>query len=80
MAIDKIIYEKTQYHINRVAAKISALSSGKFHKCEYLSDEEILPSHQSRTIRQAKFTYSPLWKINWRTTKKASRSFTSFKA
>ena len=46
MAIDdKIIYEKAQYHINREAAKISALSSGKFHKCEYLSDEEILPSH-----------------------------------
>ena len=57
---DKIIYEKTQYHINREAAKISALSSGKFHKCECLSDEEILPSHQSRIIRQAKFTYSPL--------------------
>ena len=26
--------EKPQYDINRKAAKISALSSGKIHKCE----------------------------------------------
>ena len=29
-------------------------------KYEYFSGEEILPSDQSRTIEQAKFTYSPL--------------------
>ena len=29
--------EKLQYDINREAAKISALSSGKLHKYEYLT-------------------------------------------
>ena len=35
--------EKLQYDINREAAKISALSSGQFHKYEYLAGEETLP-------------------------------------
>ena len=61
MAInDKIKNEKLKYDINREAAKISALSSGKLDKYEYLTGEEILPSDQSRIIEQAKFTYSPL--------------------
>ena len=43
MAIDdKIRDEILQDHINREAAKISALSSGKIHKYEYLTGEEIL--------------------------------------
>ena len=42
--------------------KISALSSGKIDKYEYLSGEEILPSNQQQIIQQAKFTYSPLGK------------------
>ena len=29
---------------------------------QLLTDEKILPSNQSRTIEQAKFTYSPLEK------------------
>ena len=37
--------EKTQYNINREATKISALSSGKIHKYEYLIGEDILPSN-----------------------------------
>ena len=41
---DKIKDEKLQYDINREAAKISALSSGKIDKREYLPDKEILPS------------------------------------
>ena len=53
---------KLQYDINREAAKISVLSSGKFHKYEYLTGEDILPSNQQQTIEQAKFTYSPLRK------------------
>ena len=40
--------------------KISALSSVKIDKYEYLAGEEILPSDQSRIIEQAKFIYSPL--------------------
>ena len=48
--------------INREAAKISAVSSGKIDEYEYLRGEEILPSDQSRIIEQTKFTYSPLGK------------------
>ena len=59
---DQIRDEKLQYDINREAAKISALSSGKIHKYEYLTGEEILPSNQQQIIEQAKFTYSPLRK------------------
>ena len=63
MAIeDQIKDEKLQYDINREAAKISALSSGKLDKHEYLTGEEILPSNQQQIIQQAKFTYSPLGK------------------
>ena len=63
MAIDdQIRDEKLQYDINREAAKISALSSGKIHKYEYLTGEETLPSNQQQIIEQAKFTYSPLEK------------------
>ena len=57
---DQIKDEKLQYDINREAAKISALSSGKIDKYEYLTGEEILPSNQRQIIEQAKFTYSPL--------------------
>ena len=59
---DKIRDEKLQYDINREAAKISALSSGKIHKYEYLTGEDILPSNQQQIIEQARFTYSPLGK------------------
>ena len=55
--------EKLQYNINRETAKISALSSGKIDKYEYLTGEEILPSNQQQIIDQAKFTYSPLGKV-----------------
>ena len=55
---DKIRDEKLQYDINRDAAKISALSSEKMDKYKYLTGEEILPSDQSKVIKQAKFTYS----------------------
>ena len=59
---DQIKDEKLQYDINREAAKISALSSGKIDKYEYLTGEEILPSSQQQIIQQAKFNYSPLGK------------------
>ena len=59
---DRIRNEKLRYDIDREAAKISALSSGKLHKCEYLTGEDILPSNQQQMIQQAKFTYSPLGK------------------
>ena len=42
---DQIRDEKLQYDINREAAKISAWSSNKIGKYEYLTGEEILPSN-----------------------------------
>ena len=59
---DQIRNEKLQYDIDRKVAKISALSSGKIDKYEYLTGEDILPSNQQQIIEQAKFTYSPLGK------------------
>ena len=59
---DQIKDEKLQYNINREAAKISALSSGKFNKYEYLTGEEVLPSNKQQIIEKAKFEYSPLGK------------------
>ena len=59
---DQIRDEKLQYDINREAAKISALSSNKCNKYEYLTGEEILPFNQKQMIQQATFTYSPLGK------------------
>ena len=61
--------EKLQYDINREAAKISALSSGKFNKYEYRTGEEILPSNKQQIIEQAKFEYSPLGKAFEKQTK-----------
>ena len=59
---DQIRDERLQHDINTEAAKISALSSGKTHKYEYLTCENILPSNQQQIIEQAKFTHSPLGK------------------
>ena len=59
---DEIRVEKLQYDINTEAVKISALSSGKIQKYEYLTGEGIGPSNQQQIIEQAKFTYSPLGK------------------
>ena len=57
---DKIKGEKLQYDIDREITKITALSTGKINKYEYLTNEEILPSDQSRIIEEVKSTYSPL--------------------
>ena len=66
---DQIKAEKLQYDVNREAAKISTLSSGKVDKYEYLTGEEILPSNQKQIIEQGKFTYSPLRKVFEKQTK-----------
>ena len=47
---DQIKDEKLQYNINKEAAK--TLSSGKLHKYEYLTGEDILPSNQQQIIEQ----------------------------
>ena len=67
---DKIRDEKLKYNVNREATKISALSSGKIYKYDFLTGEEILSSDQSKIIEQAKFKYSPLGKAFENQTKK----------
>ena len=59
---DQIRNKKLRYDINREVAKISALSSEKIHRYEYLTGEDILPSNQQQIIEQARFTYCPLGK------------------
>ena len=59
---DQIKDEKLQYDINRVPAKVSALSSGKIDNHEYLTGEEVLPSSQKEIVELDKFIYSPLGK------------------
>ena len=65
---DQIRDEKLQY-INREAAKISALSSGKIDKYQYLTGEEIFLFNQQQIIEHAKFTSSPLGKAFEKQTK-----------
>ena len=57
---DQIRDQNLQYDINRKAAKISAVSSDKFEKYEYLTGEEILPSNQQQIIEQAEL-FILLW-------------------
>ena len=57
---DQVRNKKLRYNINREPAKILALSSGKIHKYEHLTGEDILPYNQQQMIEQAKLTYSPL--------------------
>ena len=47
---DEIRDEELQYGINREVEKISALSSGKTDKYEYLAGKDIFPSDQSKMI------------------------------
>ena len=67
---DQIRSEELQCVISREAAKISALSSNKFNKYEYLTGQEIFQSNQKQMIKQAKFTYSPLGKASEKQLKK----------
>ena len=49
---DKIKDEKLKYDINIEASKVSALSSGKIYKYEYLTSEEIMLSNQRQVIEK----------------------------
>ena len=66
---DKIRCEKLQHDIDREAAKMSALSSGKNDKCGYLTGEGILLLDQRRVIEQG-IRFSPLGKDLKKTNKK----------
>ena len=59
MPIDDMVRdEKLECDINKEAAKMSALLSGKIDKCEHLKGEDILPSNQRQVVEQATFEYS----------------------
>ena len=60
---DQIRDEKLEYDINREAAKISALSSGKTHRYEYLTGEETLPSNHQQIIEQLNLVILPWEKL-----------------
>ena len=67
---DKTRDEKLQYHINKEAAKPSALPSGQIDKYEHLVGEKILPSNQSQIIEYAKFTYCSFEEVSEKQKKK----------
>ena len=52
---------KSQYDLDREAAKISALSSNNLDKCELLTVEDL--DLKPSTIEHTKLEYSPLRKI-----------------
>ena len=55
---DKIKANKSQYDLDREAAKISALSSGELEIYEYLTGEDL--GYKPDVIQKEKFDYSPL--------------------
>ena len=57
---NKIKANQAQYHLDRLAAKISALSSGEFRKYEYLTGEDL--GYRPSVLEQTKFDYSLLGK------------------
>ena len=58
---NKIKVNQAQYDLDRLAAKISALSSGELRKYEYLTGKDL--GHRSSVLEQRKFDYSPLGKV-----------------
>ena len=58
---NKIEVNQAQYDVNRLAAKISTLSSDELEKYEYLTGEDL--GYKQSVVEQAKFEYSPLGKF-----------------
>ena len=58
---NKIKENQPQYDLNRLAAKISAYSSGDLRKYKYLTGEDL--GYKPCVFEQGKFDYSPLGKI-----------------
>ena len=59
---NKIKENQAQYDLDRLAAKISAFSSGELRKHEYLAGEDL--GYRPGVLKQAKFDYSPLCKVS----------------
>ena len=58
---DKIKANQAQYDLDRLAAKISALSSGELRKYECLTGEDL--GYKPSVVEQAKFEYSPMDRV-----------------
>ena len=58
---NKIKANQAQYDLDRLAAKISALSSGELRKYEYLTGEDL--GYRPSVLEQTKFDYSLLGKV-----------------
>ena len=58
---NKIKANQAQYDLDRLTAKISALSSGELRKYEYLTGEDL--GYRPSVLEQTKFDYSPLGKV-----------------
>ena len=58
---NKIKANQGQYDLDRLAAKISAYSSGDLRKYEYLTGENL--GYKPSVVEQTKFDYSPLGKV-----------------
>ena len=61
MIDNKIKANQTQCDLDRLAAKISACSSGDLRKYEYLTGEDL--GYRPSVLEQTKFDYSPLGKV-----------------
>ena len=57
----KIKQNEAEYDLDRKAAKISALSSSKLDKYEYLTGEDL--NLKQSTVEQTKFEYSPSGRV-----------------
>ena len=58
---NKIKANQAQYDLDRLTAKISALSSGELRKYEYLTCEDL--GYRPSALEQTKFDYSSLGKV-----------------
>ena len=58
---NKIKANQAQYDLDRLAAKISAYSSGDLRKYEYLTGKNL--GYKPSVTEQAKFDYSPLGNV-----------------
>ena len=58
---DKTEANKTQYHLDRINAEISAYSSGDLPKYEYLTKKDL--GYKPDAVEKVKFEYSPIGKV-----------------
>ena len=58
---NKIKANQAQYDLDRLTAKISALSSGELRKYDYLTGEDL--GYRPSVLEQTKFDYSSLGKV-----------------